>query len=126
MLNPIPIWRKTTIGQTKHKLIETTSGYRCALGVLLGEQASTKLQASKFPNRWWREHYNICDYYDTFSYKKCPYCIEELSSGISMIVHWNDSHSMTFSEIADATEKYSELVFGDKEDIWKTQDQDYS
>lgn len=110
ILDAIAIWRKATVPQTLGLFI-AHDGSRCAIGVLAGEEANDQPQAAALldDGEFLREHYNI----GGDETLVCPLdgCEDALYGGAEVVEHWNDTHHLAFSEIADMAEKYPQAVF---------------
>ena len=113
-LDAIRVWRAAETPQCQDILIDDTTGARCALGLLTGEEASTDIQASDWLDRHQVAVWGIGDSGtgDT-SLQRCPLCPDHCITGGQMVAHWNDDHHLTFAQIADLAEQHPSLVFVD-------------
>ena len=88
----IDVWRNTQRKQLFGRYLDGESA--CALGVL-----------------WLSDILNFEAW--ALGVHDCPICFKRRSNGVAMVIHWNDEHCLTFTEIADLAEQYPEMVFED-------------
>lgn len=108
MKNPIEAWRTTDKKQTVYGAMEHDGGF-CALAVLNPRRPAAMYKARSLAR------FGISAVGDGTP-KKCPIrgCASRaIYPGAVAIMHWNDTHELSFDNIATLAEQHPDLVFID-------------
>ena len=116
-LDAIRVWRAAKVPQWIGDYINNETGARCAIGLLVGEEASTDLIACDWIDAHLSDVWGIPapgEYAARLALCPLGECRQRTeTTGLMMVAHWNDAHELTFAQIADLAEQHPELVFVD-------------